>query len=207
MKKFLVILIFLLLLTGCRRTDSILFKNEFEKYNTNSEYTKVSIPSDNPFFYITDDDLLEKIDNKEDMVVLFGYSKSNDTRNIIDKLIEVSKKENINKIYYLDILDIREDKDVNDNGEIVITKEGSSSYLKIIDELKDYVNEYIIKNTIVGNRIYAPSILVIKNKNIEYKNIKSYLDTEEDKNKDIEDMIITILEKYSKNSCDVNEGC
>ena len=205
MKKFLIIIIFLLIITGCRTSDSVLFKLEFEKYN-NSNYTNLSIPSNNPFVYIKDVDLVKKIENKDDMVVLFGYSKSNDTRNIIDSLINTCNKYKIDKIYYLDILNIRDLKEIND-GNIVTKKEGSSSYLKILELLHDYVGEYIVKNEIVGTRIYAPSILVIKNKNISFENIKSYLDTKEEQDNDIKTRLDNLLKEYNINTCDVNEGC
>jgi len=205
MKKFLIIIIFLLIITGCRTSDSVLFKLEYEKYN-NSNYTNLSIPSNNPFVYIKDVDLVKKIENKDDMVVLFGYSKSNDTRNIIDSLINTCNKYKIDKIYYLDILNIRDLKEIED-GNIVTKKEGSSSYLKILELLHDYVNEYIVKNEIVGTRIYAPSILVIKNKNISFENVKSYLDTKEEQDNDIKTRIDNLLKDYNVNTCDVNEGC
>ena len=185
-----------------------MFKKEYESLNSNSEYTSVTISSDNPFVYITDELLVEKLEEKQDMVVLMGYSKSNDTRNILNNLIKAASNLDIDTIYYLDILDIRDEKEVNENGEIVTTKEGSISYNKILELLGDEVEDYIVNGEIVGTRIYAPSILVVKDKEIKgIVNGKSYLESDEEKDKESYSMIYEHLQKYQNNTCDVNEAC
>ena len=131
MKKFLLIIFILLLTFGCRKVDSILFKEDFEKENYNTKI-KVNIPSDNPMTYITEEDLIKKIENKEDIIVLFGYSKSIETRSMIENLITIAKNSNIKTIYYLDILEIRDEKIYQDN-EIKTTKNGTEDYNKLID--------------------------------------------------------------------------
>ena len=197
-----------MLITGCRNTDSIMFKKEYESLNSNIEYTEVEIPSDNPFVYITDEKLVEKLEKKEDMVVLFGYSKSNDTRNILNNLLKASSNLNIETIYYLDILNIRNELETNENNEVVTTKEGSIYYTKMLELLGDTAEDYIINGEIVGTRIYAPSILVVKNKNIEgIINGKSYQESVEEREKESYNMIYEHLKKYNNNTCDVNEAC
>ena len=208
MKKFILVIFILMLITGCRNTDSIMFKKEYESLNSNIEYTEVEIPSDNPFVYITDEKLVEKLENKEDMVVLFGYSKSNDTRNILNNLLKASSNLNIETIYYLDILNIRNELETNENNEVVTTKEGSIYYTKMLELLGDTAEDYIINGEIVGTRIYAPSILVVKNKKIEgIINGKSYQESVEEREKESYNMIYEHLKKYNNNTCDVNEAC
>lgn len=208
MKKLILVLFILILIVGCRSTDSIMFKKEFESLNGNNNYVKVNISSDNPFVYITDEELVKKIENKSDLVVLFGYSKSNDTRIILNNIVKSCSSLGIDKIYYLDILDIRNELDVNENGEIITKKEGSKSYNKLLELLDGHLDDYILNGNIVGSRIYAPNILVIKNKKIEdVINGKSYLDTEEEKNKDSYEMIYNYLQKYTISTCDMNEAC
>ena len=194
----LLLIVFLTFLTGCRTTDSIMFKKEFESLNSKEEYVDVNIKSDNPFVYISDSKLLEKIENKEDMVVLFGYSRSNETRSIIENLVNICKELNINTIYYLDIYDIRDEKTVN-NDEIIVSEEGSESYSKLLNILNGYLDDYVIGNMVVGKRIYAPSILVLKNNNI--KVIKD-IDTDNAYN-----LIYNDLKEFNNNTCSVNEGC
>ena len=208
MKKFILFLFVILLVVGCRNTDSIMFKREYENLNGNKNYVSVNIPSDNPFVYITDSELVKKIENKEDMIVLFGYSKSNETRSILENILSSCKSLNINTIYYLDILSIRNELEVNENGEVVTKKEGSDSYKKLLELLDGHLDEYIVNGNIMGTRIYAPNVLIIKDKNIfDVVNGKSYLETEEEKEKESKGMIYNYLKKYTNNSCDINEAC
>ena len=194
MKKIILLLFILFLVIGCRKVDSIIFKEEFESLN--DKYTKVSIKSDNPVNYITEEDLIKKLENKEDIIVLFGYSKSNETRNILENLFDVLNELKIDKIYYLDIGNIRDEKQVI-NDEIKIIKEGSNYYNKLLNLLDNNLKEYIINNKSVGKRIYAPTILMIKNKNIDIIDGLNDNITKE-----------TIKEFFNNyNSCNPNEGC
>ena len=195
-------------------SDNILFKEEYESLNNNDNYRSVSIDKDNPMVYITDENLCEKIENKEDMVVYFGFSKCPWCRSIIETLIEVSQDLDIDKIYYLDIYDLRDTKIIDDDGNIKTIKEGSESYLKILDLLSEYLTDYKVDGKVVGKRIYAPNILVIKNGNIEgietgvselLTDSKGELTAEI--KKDSYDKIYTLLQKYINNSCSPEHGC
>jgi len=208
MKKLVFVLFILFLVVGCRNVDSISFKNEYEKLNSNSDYVDVNIKSDNPFVYISDSDLVEKIENKEDLIVLFGYNKSNDTRFILDSMIDACNKLKIDKVYYLDILDIRNELEVNENGEVITKKKGSKAYTKLLELLEGHIEEYIVNGRNVGTRIYAPNILMIKNKNInDILNPKSYLESDDEKKKDSYNKIYEYLNKYVISTCDMNEAC
>ena len=193
MKKAILIILTLILITGCRTSSSILFKQEFEKENYNNS-VKVSIPSDNPFVYITDSDLLKKIENKDNIIVLFGYSKSKETREVLNNLLKVSNNLNIDKIYYLDILEIRDEKNI-ENDEIKTIKQGTEEYNKIIELLKDNLKDYVVNDKVVGKRIYAGELLKISNKTITINS---------NSNKDY-DSIYNFLKE--NNACNPSEGC
>lgn len=206
MKKFLLIIFILLLTFGCRKVDSILFKEDFEKENYNTKI-KVNIPSDNPISYITEEELVKKIENKEDIIVLFGYSKSIETRSIIENLINIAKTSNIKTIYYLDILEIRDEKTYQDN-EIKTIKNGTEEYNKLLELLKDNLDDYVVNNQNVGKRIYSGTILKISNKNISLiRGISDNFDINnynDDMKKESYDKINNFL---NNNSCSPNEGC
>ena len=205
MKRLLFIILTMLLVTGCRRVDNVLFKQEFEKENYNN--IQVSIPSDNPFVYITDSELVKKIENKENIIVLCGYAKSKETRLVIENLMNVSKKLNIKTIYYLDIIEIRDEKKY-ENNEVKTIKQGTDEYNKLLELLKDNLKDYKINNQIVGKRIYAPTILKIDN-NISITNglcdnydINNYTN---DMKQQSYDIIYNFLK--TNNICNPNEGC
>ncbi len=198
MKKYLFLGIIFILLTGCRKTDSIIFKEDYESLNNVSNYVNVSIPSDNPFIPITDSKLVLKIKNKDDMVIFFGSSKSNDSRSLVGELIKVAGNLNIKEIYYLDLENIRDLKEKNEEGNIITSTPGSDSYNELLNILDEYLEDYTINTEKVGKRIYIPSILMIKNKQIE-----SILDLREG---DPESLLSTYLERYSVNTCNANES-
>ena len=179
--------------------DSITFKNEYEKLNSNSNFIKVNIPSDNPIIYVNELELIEKLNSNEDMIVFFGYSNNNKVRNIVENLIDACSELKIDKVYYLDISSIRDEIVINDDEE-VISNEGTEGYNKLLEILSDYVDDYIVDGKIVGKRIYAPYILFKKNNTIERF-------IYEDNQEDLDKKILEYLKKYTNNSCDVNEGC
>lgn len=211
--KVLLIILSLILMTGCK-SDSVIFKEEYESLNNESNYREVLIDSDNKIVYITDEELEKKIENKEDMVVYFGFAKCPWCRSVIETLIEVSKDLDIDKIYYLDVSKIRDVKKLDEGGNIIIEKEGSKSYNKIVDLLSEYLSDYVINDKVVGKRIYAPNILVIKNKSIQGITTGiSPLQT--DPNQKLTDeiksesyaLIFDLLKKYNTNVCSSTKGC
>ena len=215
--KFLV-LIFLgvLLLSGCKKDgDAILFKKEYEGLNSNSNYRSVSIPDENPMVYITDKDLAKKIEAKEDMVVYFGFNRCPWCRSIIGNLLKASSDLKIDKIYYLDILNIRDTKTINDAGDVEIETKGSDGYNEIVKLLGDNLADYVVSSKIVGKRIYAPNILVIKNGEIkpvitgisDLQN-DSKMELTDEINEDSYNKIYKLLSQYAEApSCDGKEGC
>ena len=97
-KFLLLIILSVFLITGCKKDDAILFKEEYEGLNDNSNYRAVSIPEDNPIVYISDTELAEKIENKEDMVVYFGFNRCPWCRSIIENLFKVTSNLKIEKV-------------------------------------------------------------------------------------------------------------
>ena len=209
MKKVILILISLFFITGCRSMDSILFKEAFEKENYNNSI-EVSIPSDNPIVYITEDELSSKIEKEEDITIFFGYPKSKETRSMVENLILVLEELKMDTIYYLDILEIRDEKQII-NGEVKIIKNGTEGYNKLLELLKNSLKDYIVDNQVVGKRIYAPTVLKIRNKQISITNgLSETADFENytsEMKKESYDIIYNFLKENQTNVCDITEGC
>ena len=105
MKKITYVLLIVLLftfITGCsnnKNEDAIKFKDEYESINgkkskSGKENRKVNIPDDNPFIYITAEDLSKKIDEKEARIsdiewaiILTLYQSNNNCMNSNELLI------------------------------------------------------------------------------------------------------------------------
>lgn len=181
MKKLFSIVMILLLvitLTACdnekvdKSTDAYRFKEDYESINgedngSGNKYRSLDIPIDNPFVYQTSEEIAERIDNKETFVVYFGFAKCPWCRSIIEQLIKSAKDNNIDKIYYVDVLDIRDTYRIDDEGVPQQTKAGTEGYMSLIEKMSAVLSDYTLTNdeeeTIeVGEkRIYAPNIVAV----------------------------------------------
>lgn len=180
MKKFLKVFLILVLvigITGCNKpvkekTDAEKFKEEYESLNgTESSSGKtirtISISKDNPFVYATEDDIVKKIDNNETFIVYFGFSSCPWCRSILEEMERAAKDLNINKIYYVDVLDIRDVQEINNEGNIVTTKEGTEGYHALVERIGDVLSEYTLTSkdgetvNLGVKRIYAPNVVVV----------------------------------------------
>lgn len=178
MKKIVlttIILLSLFLLTGCvdKNSDSYKFKKEYESINNKdnghgNKYRKLNIPEYNPVVYQTTSDIVKRVENKETFIVYFGFKECPWCRSVITELINAAKDKNIETIYYVDVKDIRDVKEVDENGNISTTKEGDKDYLKLIEHFSNVLSDYTLtkdneKVETGEKRIYAPNIVVVSN--------------------------------------------
>lgn len=185
MKKITLILMIVmaLVLTGCTSKKeeknnsptnemALKFKSEYESYNgkENSNgvsYRKVSIPEDNPFIYISAEDLVKKTENGETFAVYFGFSTCPWCRSVLPTLIDVAKDLELKEIYYVDIYDIRDTYTLNSKNKPEKTKEGSEGYNALLEKFKDVLDDYTLtdaknKTVKIGEkRIYAPTVVSV----------------------------------------------
>ena len=154
-------------------TDAVKFKKQFEDVNsldnpfTDEKYIEIYIDEDNPFIYKTGKEIVDILNN-ESAIIFMGYPESNLTRVFLPIFIDVLKDNNINKVYYLDILEIRDLYKYS--GSIVpeLVHEGTNAYYEIVKFLNDYLDRYYV-NDPDGNRydtavkrINTPTIVTIK---------------------------------------------
>lgn len=181
MKKIIILLITLVLLTSCvkKETDANKFKKEYE--NKNSEeiiagenYRKLDISKSNPFVYSSGDEIVNKIENKETFYVYIGSSKCPWCRSVIEKFIEIANLNNIDKVYYVDIWGndheeiLRDKYTLDENNKPQKTVEGTESYYKLLNYFDEFLEEYTLttakgKTVKVGEkRIFAPTFAYIE---------------------------------------------
>ena len=233
MKKVLSIILILTMIisiTGCTISDDIKdsdkFKEEYESQNgkkskSGKEYRKVSIPEDNPFVYATAEEIIKKIDNKETFIVYFGFSTCPWCRSVIEELIKCANDSDVDKIYYVDIKDIRDTREINKDGEIETTKEGTKGYMELLDKLDEVLDEYTVTVTdseedeisLEEKRIYAPNLVAVVNgkatkleTGISEKQTDAYMDLTDEMKKERYSKFESVL-KQIKTSCDEKEPC
>ena len=128
-------------------TDSVKFSKE---------YTKVT--PDNVFVYRNIDDIVSILENGTGVVYL-GFPECKWCQAYVPYLNEVAKENNLEKIYYFDILEDR--------------KNNTEGYKKIVNLLKNYL-QYDEEGK---KRVYVPAVVVVKSGKIVGFNDETSLDT------------------------------
>lgn len=176
-KKIIISLIIVLLITGCfnkqenTQTDGYKFAEEYTSINgienkSGKINREIKISDKNPFIYKTAEELVELIDKKETFIVYFGFSTCPWCRSVLEELVKALDDNKVDKVYYVDVYDIRDVKELDESGNIITTKDGSEGYMKLLERLNDVLDDYKLtkgEETIeVGEkRIYAPNIVAV----------------------------------------------
>lgn len=183
-KVFLILILFIgLLVTGCstNNKDALKFKEEYEKINgdktsySDNKYRTLKIDKNNPYVYSSAKEILEKINDKETFYVYFGSSYCPWCRSVIEKSIESAEKNNIKKIYYVDIWNgfhneiLRDTYKLNDENEVEKEKDGTKEYYKLLEKFDNLLEDYTLttddgEEVKVGEkRIFAPDFIYVEN--------------------------------------------
>lgn len=179
-KKVLYVILSILLLgvlTGCNNTK---FKKEYEdlngKENKNGKvHRTITIDEDNPFVYSSAENIVKMIEAKKTFYVYFGDPLCPWCRSVLEKFIEVAKKNNVDKVYYVKIWDdegnevLRTKYQVIDDNVVEHIFEGTESYHKLLEYFDNVLTDYTLtdkdgKTVGVGEkRIYAPNFIYVEN--------------------------------------------
>lgn len=180
MKKVIAVIVLGLILIGCTLANdaSLKFKSDYESLNGKTSksgkvHREVNIEPNNPFEEISSKDLVKKIENKDTFYVYFGDKLCPWCRSVIEKAIEVAKKNKIKKIYYVPIWDndgneILRDKYEIQDGKLVKTIDGTKEYYKFLEYFDKVLSDYTLTDD-KGNkldteekRIFAPNFIYVK---------------------------------------------
>ena len=148
------------------------FYDEYISYNgkeasNGKTYPKVTIAKNNLYYYASEDEIKELLDNGTGVLYL-GFPTCPWCRNIVSVLNEAGIDYGIAKINYYNIKDIRSTITVNDNNELE-TKKGTDFYYQLLEKLDNYLEDYTItdkkdKTIKTGEkRLYAPTVIFVKN--------------------------------------------
>ena len=187
-----VLLISMFTLTACfgksdeedKKEDNkaaVEFKNDYEKNNgkensSGKVHRAVRISDKNVFEEVTPEEVVKKIENKETFYVYFGSTLCPWCRSVIEMADQVSRDNEIEKIYYVDIWDdegveIFRDKYTlgEDNNDLVVEFEGTEAYKTLINVFADLLDNYTLTDSngnkveVGEKRIYAPNYVYIEN--------------------------------------------
>ncbi len=152
--------------------DWVKFKLEYEKYNNKQSksgktYPKVTISANNPVKYLTLKEANDLIKNKTG-IIYFGYPTCPWCRNAIPQLLESVSNTSVNTIYYVNMEDERDQKELTKDKTIKTTKESSTEYQELLKNLDDILEDYILKDedgqeyNTNEKRVYVPLVVFIK---------------------------------------------
>ena len=207
-------------LTGCKNNKYALeFKEEYESINgvvnkNGKEHRAITIDEDNPYIKTTPEEIVKMINNKETFFLYVGDSLCPWCRSVLEKSIEVAKKYNVEKIYYIEIWDDEGNEILRDKYELkpILTKtiEGTGSYKFLLEKFDSVLSEYTLTDTeghkiiTEEKRIYAPNYFYIKNGEV-VKMVEGISEKQKDSREELTEEILkdeeeqfTSLFKYNK---------
>ncbi len=211
-----------------KNDDALRFKEEYESLNNTirksdgAKYNNVDIPEDNPIKYVSVDEAIDLLDSKK-AIIYVGANWCPWCRNMVSPMLDVANELEVDTIYYLELDDDKSNYEVKD-GEVQKVNNGSESYYKLLDKLKDYLKDYELtddegnKYNVGEKRIYLPFFITVKNGGIvEAKEISRTLEEGQDKYSEMTDkQYDTLYEEFyntfgkiysSDSSCPVDDEC
>lgn len=179
--KFIVIVILVLVAifavykifqTGTKESHT--FRDEYEclngviNPNNNKVYPNVSLPSDNKVVYSNYDEILDLLDNGTG-VIYFGYPECPWCRNAVPVLVDAVMDSGVDKIYYMNMKNERDQKDFDvETLQVKTIKEADPKYYELLKKLDKYLDDYTvtkdeIEYSLGEKRIYVPMVVFVKN--------------------------------------------
>lgn len=229
-------------MVGCSNTNSKSsssateyknFKTQYESLNNDYDeesgntFRTVKIKKDNPIQQVEADDIVTKINEKETFVVFFGYAECPWCRSMVSEMINSAKNNKIKTIYYVDIQNIRDQKEYDSASKsFANVTEGSDAYMKLIKKFKNVLDDYDVSYTDESTgetksvsakekRIYAPTLLYVENgkakemiDGLSDKQESSYDEITDEMKAEMEAELNGFFSKVKKqiNACSVDES-
>lgn len=164
-------------------TDNIKFKEEYESLNgklndKNKEYVRVDIDEDNHMKYASFNEIVNILESGTG-IIYFGFPECPWCRNAVPVLIDAANELGIDEINYFNALDMRDTRTLDDEGNIVVEKESTKEYQKLVELMYDELPVYEGLNDDTIKRIYFPTVVFVKDGEIVGLHV-STLDSQED---------------------------
>lgn len=205
------------------KSDAIKIKEEYEKLNdqtnkSNQTYPTVFLTNENPFVKKTEEEIIEILE-KGTGIIYFGFASCPWCRTLMPILETNAKELNIDRVYYLDVQNIRDILELDDSNKPIVKEEGSKGYYKIIQLLDEFLTPYTLtdkenKKIDTGEkRLFAPTIVSVKDgkvMSVHVGTIKSqksgYDELSDSQKKELTKVVKELMETSISLTCK-NEAC
>ena len=204
--------------------DGLRFKEEYAELNgeiherTGRPFQEVLISEDNPIQYATAEEIIDLIENGTG-VIYFGFPQCPWCRTAVPALLEAAEIAGIETILYLNMTYERDIRVIDEDGDIIIEREGTAGYQRIQALLYEYLMPYILTDE-DGNevdtgerRIYVPFVVVIRNGQVvghhfytlPIQDEDPFMVFNESQHQELRDIYINIFNLLD--ACDLGGGC
>ncbi len=146
--------------------DSLKFKKEFEANNDKKNKVNISIKNYSTVTYSSYEEIFKKLESDESYILFFASSTDENSRIMASVLVDkaLTLKQDI---YYLDISNDMDTKELTKDGKIKTIKKGSDNYYELVKKLNGYLPAYKELNDDNVKRIYLPAVVFIQKGNIK----------------------------------------
>ncbi len=222
MKKGLHLLLLILcigLLVGCGTTltkDEAKFKEDYESLNgktteNGKSYRTLHFDEKTNVVYENASQIVKRLE-KGTGVIYLGFPECPWCRTMIPILLDVLEEQN-QTLYYFNAREIRDEKHLDDNGNVVTDKEGTDEYKKMLSILNDYLGPYEGLQDEQIKRIYLPTVIFVQDGQIvgvHSGTVESqsnpYQPLTEQQEDELEEIYYSYLTKLTGKTCS-REGC
>ena len=171
-------------------SNSERFEKEYESLNGKNNsyggtYLEVEIDDENVIHYSSYEEVFSILEGKSG-VIYFGFPECPWCRNLVPVLLEAATDAGLDTLYYLNNRSDRDQKSLNDNGKVVVEKDGTEEYYQLVEKLNSVLGEYEGLNDDSIKRLYFPTVVFVKDGKIVDSHIGT-LDSQEDPNVSLTD--------------------
>jgi len=175
--------------------DAIKFKEEYESLNgvvneSNGKKTKeLSISTTNPDDKLTEEETISLLEDGTGILYL-GFPECPWCRSMLPVLLNTLDNTSIDKLYYLNIYELRSVLELNKKNKVEVVRKGTDSYYKMLELMDEYLEPYYLtseddkKIDTKEKRIYAPTVVAIKDGEIKGIHV-STIDSQKDPYKNL----------------------
>lgn len=204
-------------------SEALLFKKEYESLNNvvrekdGKTIKEMSIASDNPVDIVTEEEAITLLESGTG-ILYFGFPDCPWCRSMLPVLLSTLNNMSIDKLYYLNIANIRDVLVLNEKNKVEVKEEGTKGYKKIIELLDEHLSPYYLTNSdgkkvdTKEKRLYAPTVVFVKEGKVEGIHVgtvegqkSGYDDLTEEQKNELNTIFVEHVNKVYNTNCD--ESC
>ncbi len=154
--------------------EGLIFKNEYETLNNvvrakdGRTIKEITINANNPVDIISEEEAVSLLESGTG-ILYFGFPDCPWCRSMLPVLLQTLDNMSIDKLYYLNISNIRDTLSLGEKNKVEVAEEGTPGYYKIIKLMDRVLEPYYLTNEegkkidTKEKRLMAPTVVGIKN--------------------------------------------